>query len=578
MAAVPTIGRAAGVERKPAAPEADATRALYERYSRQILNYCVHQLNSREEAEDAVQTTFMNAFRGLKRGIVPEAEQAWLFKIAENVCLSRRRSSWRRGKVESPNDFEVLQEIIPSKHANRADELIGLEDALEAMPENQRRAILLREWQGLSYREIADELGLSQAAVETLIFRARRSLAAGPESPVTPKKRRRIGAAADGLSLGSLIASIKSVLTGGAAIKAVAVAVAAGSATVAATQTEPALVHHLHHQAAKPAQAVRITKQSQATFSSQATIVARASGISVAQAHAKTDGGLSLHEVLAPTRHGPAHFAQAPSEEVTHAQMPPTVPLAPTPATPAPEAPVAAAPTAAAPVAAPRITPTEQPKTEQPKTEQPKTEPTKGNNNDDRGNGNNGKSPGGTGTEAPKADAPKADTPVKTDTKAGNERGNGDRNNDRGNGNDNDRGNGNNGKSSDKKVEAPHAVTVAVTTPPTTPAPPVAPAPATPVVPAPPAVGVQGDSSNGKDKDHGKVGDNRKQEAPPAPAATTPATPPATPPTTPPAAPTAPVTVPPTQPTSPPTRGNDHGNDRGNSKDNGGDKGRGKGK
>jgi len=115
MAAVPSIGRASGVERRPTAPEADATRALYERYSRQILNYCVHQLNSREEAEDAVQTTFMNAFRGLKRGIVPEAEQAWLFKIAENVCLSRRRSSWRRGKVESPNDFEVLQEIVPSK-------------------------------------------------------------------------------------------------------------------------------------------------------------------------------------------------------------------------------------------------------------------------------------------------------------------------------------------------------------------------------------------------------------------------------------------------------------------------------
>jgi RNA polymerase sigma-70 factor (ECF subfamily) len=135
----------------------------------------------------------MNALRGLKRGVVPSSDQAWLFKIAENVCLSRRRSSWRRGRIESPNDFEVLQEVIPSR-AHRGDELIGLEGALEAMPENQRRAILLREWQGLSYREIAAELDISQTAVETLIFRARRTLAAGLERP--PERRRRAAAAA----------------------------------------------------------------------------------------------------------------------------------------------------------------------------------------------------------------------------------------------------------------------------------------------------------------------------------------------------------------------------------------------
>ena len=76
-----------------APPEADSTRALYERYARQIFRYCLHQLGSREEAEDAVQSTFLNAFRGLKRGVVPEIESAWLFKIAHNVCLSRRRST-----------------------------------------------------------------------------------------------------------------------------------------------------------------------------------------------------------------------------------------------------------------------------------------------------------------------------------------------------------------------------------------------------------------------------------------------------------------------------------------------------
>jgi sigma-70-like protein len=68
------------------------------------------------------------------------------------------------------------------------------------MPENQRRAILLREWQGLTYREISAELGLSQAAIETLIFRARRALAQGLEQDAdTWKRRLRRGADAGGV-------------------------------------------------------------------------------------------------------------------------------------------------------------------------------------------------------------------------------------------------------------------------------------------------------------------------------------------------------------------------------------------
>jgi RNA polymerase sigma-70 factor, ECF subfamily len=198
LAAVPAAGRA---DRISTGPAAAAASDLFERYSARIYAYCLHQLSSREEAEDATQTTFMNALRGLGRGVVPDSEQAWLFKIAENVCLSRRRTSWRRGRIESPSDFEQIEDVIPSPPRDLADELIGLQDALEAMPENQRRAILLREWQGLSYREIADELELSQAAVETLIFRARRTLATGLEEPA-PAKRHRRALIGSGLNLG----------------------------------------------------------------------------------------------------------------------------------------------------------------------------------------------------------------------------------------------------------------------------------------------------------------------------------------------------------------------------------------
>jgi RNA polymerase sigma factor (sigma-70 family) len=204
---------------------ANTTHDLYRQYGRQIYAYCFHKLRSREEAEDAVQTTFMNAFRALQRGTATQFEQAWLYKIAQNVCFERSSSSSRRRLHEVTNDFDTLQEIVPAREGEGSLELIGIEEALEGMPENQRRAILLREWQGLSYREISDELGLSQAAVEMLIFRARRALAGALEKPdETRARRRKVGR---GVTVGGLLSALKTLFGGGAAIKAVAAAAAA---------------------------------------------------------------------------------------------------------------------------------------------------------------------------------------------------------------------------------------------------------------------------------------------------------------------------------------------------------------
>jgi len=238
MAAVPSEGHAAAVPSR-FAPEGEATRLLYERHQRKILSFCKHQLGSHEEAEDAAQITFMNAFRGLKRGASPEFESAWLFKIAHNVCLTKQRSSYRRRAVEAPNDFEVLGERVPAYEGD-TDELFGLQTALRVVPEQQRRALLLREWQGLSYKEIADEMRLSQAAVETLLFRARRSLA--DALTTDPAEKRKRGRPRINGNFGSGIAALKSVLIGGS------VKVAATVATVAATSVvtvTPAVRHNV---------------------------------------------------------------------------------------------------------------------------------------------------------------------------------------------------------------------------------------------------------------------------------------------------------------------------------------------
>jgi RNA polymerase sigma factor (sigma-70 family) len=337
VAAEPSIGRATRVER-PFAPGADAAGDLYERYSAQIHGYCLHQLGSREEAEDAVQTTFMNAFRGLSRGIVPELESAWLFKIAHNVCLSRRRSSWRRGKVEAPNNFEVLQEVIPGRE-QVADELIGLQDVLEGMPENQRRAILLREWQGLTYREISAELGLSQAAVETLIFRARRALAQGLEQDAdTWKRRLRRGA-----DVGGAIAFVKALLGGGgaAAVKVAATALAVAATTVAAATEVP---RHAHHAAAsKPAPAAtrHLTRQSTATIASTGA----ASTGSLGHRTSTQPGHPNSGERNLPK---PVALPASHPDETTNAAVPaqplsaPEAPPAPAPSRPEPALPPAA--------------------------------------------------------------------------------------------------------------------------------------------------------------------------------------------------------------------------------------------
>jgi len=217
------------------APSADATRLLYERHSSRIFGFCLSRLGSREEAEDAVQTTFLNAQRGLGRGVVPDYELAWLFKIAQNVCHNRHQSSRRRGRVEAAQDLDALQDVLATPERGSSVSLADLTRALSAVPERQRRALLLREFQGMSYDEIGVELGVSVAAVETLIFRARRSVAAELGRLDTKPTRR------------SALAAIAELFgwffKGGAAPVKLAVA-AATVATTAALAVAPAFQEH----------------------------------------------------------------------------------------------------------------------------------------------------------------------------------------------------------------------------------------------------------------------------------------------------------------------------------------------
>ncbi len=226
MAADPAVGRADAGAARISSPEAQAAQRMFERHGDRVLAYCRRRLGSAEEAEDALQTTFLYACRGLGRGVVPVTEVAWLLKIAHNVCLSHWDADRRRRRLELVRDPERLDASTPAAAGGR-EELLALESALADLTDQQRRAIVLREWRGLSYQEIAEELGLSRAAVETLIFRARRALAGGLErQEIAVGTRARVARALD---LGGLLASLKSALGGGAAAKVAATGLVVGA-------------------------------------------------------------------------------------------------------------------------------------------------------------------------------------------------------------------------------------------------------------------------------------------------------------------------------------------------------------
>jgi RNA polymerase sigma-70 factor, ECF subfamily len=306
VAADPAVGRADAGLRTKASPEAQAAELMFERHGDRVLAYCRRRLGSPEEAEDALQTTFLYACRGLQRGVVPVTEVAWLLKIAHNVCLSHWDSDSRRRRLELVRDPGRLESSAPAAAGSR-DDLHALEVGLTDL---QRRAILLREWRGLSYAEIAAELELSQAAVETLIFRARRALATSlEEQEVGGSTRTRL---VRGLDFGGLLAGLKSLLGGGGAAKLAATSVAVGAAmlagsapdvsTRAAAQPEPA-------RAARPAEAPAAVDPATAPSSRAAAAEARSASKPAAAKPKRAEQRKPRRSKPAPTKPG---GAQAP--------------------------------------------------------------------------------------------------------------------------------------------------------------------------------------------------------------------------------------------------------------------------
>lgn len=162
-----------------------------EPFRRELLAHCYRMLGSVDAAEDAVQETFLRAWRGFSEFRGASSLRTWLYRIATNVALSaleqQRGRRWLPSGLGPPlddpeaspvPDQDVLWiEPIPDQLVGAREDLrLALIAALQALPARQRAVLLLREVAGLSAGEIAGALGMTIAAVKSALQRARATL------------------------------------------------------------------------------------------------------------------------------------------------------------------------------------------------------------------------------------------------------------------------------------------------------------------------------------------------------------------------------------------------------------------
>jgi RNA polymerase sigma factor (sigma-70 family) len=151
----------------------DAFQVIHERYRQRLFAYARQMLaGSRSDAEDAMQDVFLRAYGALRSDDRPVTLRAWLYKVAHNRCIDQLR----RPMPAAVDLFDLtrgpsLQD--PLEQAERREDLRRLVHDVRRLPEQQRSALLMRELDGLSYKEMSDALCVSVPAVKSLLVRAR---------------------------------------------------------------------------------------------------------------------------------------------------------------------------------------------------------------------------------------------------------------------------------------------------------------------------------------------------------------------------------------------------------------------
>jgi len=166
--------------------DAAAFEELVLRYQTRLISVLEHLVPSREQAEDLAQEVFLRVFRARKTYEPGARFSTWLFTIANNVASNALRSISRRREIhlDSGNsEMKPLEQLaaaksslMPARQLDNSERAELVRAAINQLNDRQRMALLLAKFEGLSYAEIADTMGMSVKAIKSLLSRARNNL------------------------------------------------------------------------------------------------------------------------------------------------------------------------------------------------------------------------------------------------------------------------------------------------------------------------------------------------------------------------------------------------------------------
>ena len=154
--------------------------ALLGKYRRPVVSYLNRMVQNQSIAEELAQDVFLRVYRA-RGSYEPTAKfTTWLFKIATHLALNsvrdRRHERLHKSLSDAVDDRQPLD--VPDRRRNREQEMVAetrlqlVRDAIAALPEKQRAAVLMHKYEELDYAQIAEVLGCSISAVKSLLFRA----------------------------------------------------------------------------------------------------------------------------------------------------------------------------------------------------------------------------------------------------------------------------------------------------------------------------------------------------------------------------------------------------------------------
>jgi RNA polymerase sigma factor (sigma-70 family) len=177
-----------------------AFEQLYHRYQRRIGAYIYGMVHDHGRAEDITQDVFMSALRRMRATETPIAFKPWVYEIAKNACIDAFRRSKRAEEISYDADggserlHLVSKGPTPEAAVDTRMSLDHLRGAFGGLSEAHHQILVMRELEGLSYRQIGEQLGMSRPSVESTLFRARRRLSEEYEELVSGERCRRIQA------------------------------------------------------------------------------------------------------------------------------------------------------------------------------------------------------------------------------------------------------------------------------------------------------------------------------------------------------------------------------------------------